>query len=350
MLGPCRCTLHPRRLELKHAIHAHTHIGMVRDENQDSVGFHQYAEDLSLLIVADGMGGYAGGSVASSLVTSTMLSHLEPVAPEDLRANPALHMRLAIHAANLAVNQEAHANPELRDMGSTVVAVIADSEKAYVAHVGDSRAYLLRQGEIRQITEDHTVVQDLVRAGYILPEDADNHPSSGILTRCLGQVDMADPTLSEPIQLASGDCIILCSDGLSGMIDDEEIASIVCQETPEEAAERLIEAANTAGGFDNITVGLLYAGDFPASRNWPIQVGEPLYPRLQLAAAIDEPTIPFRYATRDKAKLHDTMSLQTSIPNENRKMPRPEWLWPLLIGLGIVSVGLFLWYFLGTAI
>lgn len=335
--------------QVKHAIYAHSHIGMVRDENQDSVATHVYADDLSLLIVADGMGGYAGGSVASSLVTSGMLSHLEKIPPEELRANPHLHLRLAAHAANVAVNQEARAKPEFRDMGSTMVAILVDREKAYIAHVGDSRAYLVRGGEIRQITEDHTVVQDLVRAGYIMPEDAENHPSSGILTRCLGQADMADPTFSEPVQLQSGDCILLCSDGLSGMIDDEEIAGIICQEPPEEAAMRLVEAANMAGGFDNVTVGLFYYGEFPSeARLWPVRVGDPLYRPAEPAAPLDEPTVPFRFTTKDKAKLHDTMSIQTAAPYETRGAVRTDWLWPVLIGLAIISAGLFLWYFWGT--
>ncbi len=334
---------------MKHTIHACTHIGMVRDENQDSMATHQYAEDLSLLIVADGMGGYAGGSLASSLVTSTMRAHLEKVPPEELRANPQIHLRLATHAANMAVNQEARAKPEFRDMGSTLVVLLANGNQAITAHVGDSRAYLVRGGEIRLITEDHTVVQDLVRAGYILPEDADNHPSSGILTRCLGQADMADPTFSEPIQLEPGDCILLCSDGLSGMIDDEEIAYIICQEPPEEAALRLVDAANSAGGFDNVTVALFYYGDFPAeARHWPVRVGTPLYPPAKSPAPVDEPTVPFHFTTRDKAKLHDTMSIQTAPPYETRRTARAEWLWPLLIGLGIISAGLFLWYFWGT--
>lgn len=335
---------------MKHAIHAHTHIGMVRDENQDSVATYAYTDTLSLMIVADGMGGYAGGSVASSLVTSTMLSHLEKISPEELRANPQLHLRLAAHTANMAVNQEARAKLEFRDMGSTLVAMLVDENKAIVAHVGDSRAYLIRGGEIRLITEDHTVVQDLVRAGYILPEDADHHPSAGILTRCLGQADMADPTFSDPLQLEPGDCIVLCSDGLSGMLDDEEIASIICQESPEEAPLRLVDAANSAGGFDNVTVALFYYGDFPAqARLFPIQVGPPLYRLIEPTASLEEPTVPFSFTSKDKAKLHDTMSLQT-IPVYQKRSLQTEWLWPLLIGIGIISIGLFLWYFWGTGL
>ena len=321
----------------------------MREENQDSMGTRVLADDFTFLVVADGMGGYAGGSVASSLVTSTMLSELEGVTVNAFRENPQLYLRTAILSANASVNREARANHELRDMGSTVVAAAVISDHAYVAHVGDSRAYLLRDGFIRQITEDHTVVQDLVRAGYVSPEDAVYHPSSGILTRCLGQMDMPDPTFAEVIQLLPGDRILCCSDGLSGMLEDEEIGEVVFHEKPEDAVNILVTMANEAGGFDNITVVLFAFGDLPeAARSWPVRVGTPLYRESLVSRPIDEPTVPFKFATRDKAKLHDTMSLSTSSLETARANERMAWLWPILIGLAIISIGLFVWYFVGT--
>ncbi len=334
---------------MTHGIHSHTDIGRMREENQDSMGTRVLADDFTFLVVADGMGGYAGGSVASSLVSSTMLSELEGVSVNAFRESPQLYLRTAILSANAAVNREAREKHELRDMGSTVVAGVVIADHAYIAHVGDSRAYLMRDGFIRQITEDHTVVQDLVRAGYVSPEDAVYHPSSGILTRCLGQMDMPDPTFAEVIQLLPGDRILLCSDGLSGMLEDEEIGEIVFHETPEEAVKVLVNLANEAGGFDNITVVLFAFGELPeAARNWPIRVGTPLYRESLSARQIDEPTVPFRFATRDKAKLHDTMALTTGSLEDRRTSERMAWLWPILIGLAIISIGLFVWYFIGT--
>lgn len=334
---------------MRHVIHSHSDIGKMREENQDSMATLVLADDFSLLVVADGMGGYAGGSVASSLVTSTMLSELNRVAVEAFRENPHLYLRAAILAANAAVNREAREKHELRDMGSTVVAAVVIGDHAYVAHVGDSRAYLLREGVIRQITEDHTVVQDLVRAGYVNPEDAVYHPSSGILTRCLGQMDMPDPVFAEVIELLPGDRILLCSDGLSGMLEDDEIAEVVFHETAEDAAGLLVGMANEAGGFDNITVVLFACGDLPeGARAWPVVVGTPLYRESLSIQPIDEPTTPFKFATRDKAKLHDTMTLSTVGREERADRERMAWLWPILIGLAIISIGLFVWYFVGT--
>jgi len=334
---------------LTHGIHSHTDIGRMREENQDSMGTRVLADDFTFLVVADGMGGYAGGSVASSLVTSTMLSELANVTMDAFRENPQLFLRTAILSANAAVNKEARANHELRDMGSTVVAGTVIGDHAYIAHVGDSRAYLLRDGSIRQITEDHTVVQDLVRAGYVNPEDAVYHPSSGILTRCLGQMDMPDPTFAEVIQLLPGDRILCCSDGLSGMLEDEEIAEVVFHEPPGDAVNLLVNLANEAGGFDNITVILFAYGDLPeAARNWPIRVGTPLYRESLTPRTLDEPTVPFKFATRDKAKLHDTMAMGTASGVPGHSPERMAWLWPILIGLAIISIGLFIWYFIGT--
>ncbi len=334
---------------MTHGIHSLSDIGKMREENQDSMATRALADDFSLLVVADGMGGYAGGSLASSLVTSTMLSELDRVAVEAFRESPQLYLRSAILAANAAVNREAREKHEFRDMGSTVVGSVVIGNHAWVAHVGDSRAYLLREGVIRQITEDHTVVQDLVRAGYVSPEDAVYHPSSGILTRCLGQMDMPDPVFSEVLELVPGDRILLCSDGLSGMLEDEEIAEVVFHETAEDAVTILVGLANEAGGFDNITVALFAYGDLPeGSRAWPILVGTPLYRESLSSSPVDEPTVPFKFATRDKAKLHDTMALSTAGLEEPPGGERMTWLWPILIGLAIISIGLFVWYFIGT--
>ncbi len=296
------------------------------------------------------MGGYAGGSIASTLVTNSVLDEIASVPLEAFRENVQLYLRTAILAGNASVNDQARQKPDLKDMGSTVVCAAVVGDVVHIAHVGDSRAYLLRDGVIRQITEDHTVVQDLVRAGYVSPEDAVYHPSSGILTRCLGQLDLTDPTFAEPIHLREGDRILLCSDGLSGLLEDEEIGEVVFHEEPENAVKILVDLANEAGGFDNITVVLFSWGELPAeARHWPVRTGEPLYRESLLDRPVDEPTVPFKFASRDKGKLTDTMSMSVpTLPPGASREQRTTGLWPLLIGLAILSIGLFVWYFVGT--
>jgi PPM family protein phosphatase len=220
-----------------------THQGIVRQNNEDSLFPEKSGEstESTVLVVADGMGGHVAGEVASRLaINAAASSDLEP---DD---------RVAV--ANRAIREEVARQPELEGMGTTMTLVEVNPDgKARFAHVGDSRAYLYRGGDLRQLTEDHTVAMEYVNLGQISPEEADDHPQSHMLTRCLGltrfvNVDRID------IGLEPGDRIMLCSDGLNSMVPADGIAKSLADGTADEAAWKLVEAANKAGGHDNISV------------------------------------------------------------------------------------------------
>lgn len=219
-----------------------SHQGRVRRNNQDAV-FPESAgrsDDSILVVVADGMGGHAAGDVASRLAVDAAVESGGGI--ED-----------RIRAANAAILDEVDQRPELAGMGTTVtLAEIEPDGTARFGHVGDSRAYRFRDGDLVQLTTDHTVVAEHVRAGRMTPEEAANHPQRSMLTRAVGLTpDLTVDTFTE--QLRPGDRILLCSDGVNGMLDDEAIRDVVATGSPEEAVWTLVERANEAGGHDNIT-------------------------------------------------------------------------------------------------
>ncbi len=221
---------------------AATDVGMVREGNED--GF-LIDDRLQLFAVADGMGGHQAGEVASA------------TALEALRASVATGTGLeqAVTAANAAVFEKASADEALRGMGTTLTTLSIDPAGAelVIGHVGDSRAYLVRDGDLRQITEDHSLVEELVREGRLTPEQADVHPQRSIITRALG-IDAAVSVDLVPVEIRAGDRILLCSDGLTTMLRPSDIATILRREPdPGRAADLLVDAANAAGGEDNIT-------------------------------------------------------------------------------------------------
>ena len=202
----------------------------------------------ALFIVADGMGGHAAGEVASEIAVDTVsnayyMDDNEEVIPPLLQA---------IKRANLAIHQRAAENLLRSGMGTTCVAAVLRGNMAYIANVGDSRGYLVRGGQARQITQDHSWVAEQVRAGLLTEEQARTHAQRNVITRCLGtQPDVDVDVFIEPLQ--ENDCIVLCTDGLSGLISDEEVMRIVNQSVPQESVYHLVERANENGGPDNIT-------------------------------------------------------------------------------------------------
>jgi protein phosphatase len=222
-----------------------TDVGRLRDGNEDSFVVD---ERLPLFAVADGMGGHRGGEVASA------------TAIEALRAAFAGGRAIndAVKAANVAVIEKASNDPDLAGMGTTMTATTPVGGSALlIAHVGDSRAYRLRDGAIERLTEDHSLVEELVREGRLTEEQAESHPQRAIITRALG-VDEDVAVDLYTVDVNAGDRILLCSDGLTTMLRDREIEGIARQEPdPRLAANRLVEAANEAGGEDNITVVVL---------------------------------------------------------------------------------------------
>lgn len=196
-----------------------------------------------LFAVADGMGGHSAGDIASAMAIEVLVS--------ELRKSDSIGD--AVHSANRAIYQRASKDPDLSGMGTTITALYAGDSSAQIAHVGDSRAYLLRDGHLSRLTQDHTVVGRLVQQGRILPEDADRHPQRSYLERALG-VDAEVDVDVHVLDMTQGDRILLCSDGLFGMIDDDLILQVLTTEKePQRAAERLCEEAVHAGGNDNVT-------------------------------------------------------------------------------------------------
>ena len=225
-----------------------TDVGRARERNEDSyyAGEHVFA-------VADGLGGHNAGEVASRLAVEPLAAFDRAVegTPDDRLAEA---LERAVDAANRAVYQRAQNDAKVRGMGTTLTAVAISNGSAHLAHVGDSRCYLIRGGEITQLSSDHTLVARMVQEGKLTPEQAETHPQRSILTRALGAEPEIDVDTLE-LQLAPGDRLILCSDGLSSVIGDDQILATLAESKGlKEACKRLIDAANARGGPDNITV------------------------------------------------------------------------------------------------
>ena len=220
-------------------------VGLMREGNEDSAfaGTH-------LLAVADGMGGHAAGEVASAAVIAA-LEQLDELGVN--AGDPQEALRDAVEEANTTLREMVAADSELQGMGTTVTAVLNDGTYVWLAHVGDSRAYLLRDGSLRQVTRDHTFVQQLVDEGRIAPEDVSTHPQRNLITRALDGREPVDLDL-ERLDLAPGDRLLLCSDGLSGIVSDDSLQDVLRgNDDPDTAVHQLIDLALRGGGHDNIT-------------------------------------------------------------------------------------------------
>ncbi|MDK9718032.1 MAG: Stp1/IreP family PP2C-type Ser/Thr phosphatase [Trichlorobacter sp.] len=244
-----------------------TDVGQVRPHNEDSILLEP---SLHLYAVADGMGGHKAGEFASRICLDTMKDYLlqasrghAPLVGEADAAHSEAANLLgsAVRFANRAVFEAAYAKPEWSGMGTTIVALIIAGSKVAIAHVGDSRAYLLRQGRFQQITQDHSWIEEQVRAGLMSREEALSAKGRNVLTRAIGQEETVQVDLDE-LELQSGDSLLLCSDGLFAMVADEEIAALIgVAKGPEAACRELVACANGRGGRDNISVILLDAGE-----------------------------------------------------------------------------------------
>jgi protein phosphatase len=228
---------------------ARTDVGLRRSANEDR---YTLAANLGLYLVADGMGGHTAGQVASELAAQSAQSALETL--EGAETSLTEKLRYSVAAANREIFGTAQEKPHLAGMGTTLVALLAGRERIALAHVGDSRAYLVRGGRIRQLTDDHSLVAELVRRREITAHAARGHPHRHVLTRALGVRRTVEADLAE-LTPANGDIFVLCSDGLTGHVQDEEIAAEVAREPePDAACAHLIDLANSRGGEDNTTV------------------------------------------------------------------------------------------------
>ena len=235
-----------------------TDIGRFRSNNQDAFVCGKLSADLPFAIVCDGMGGANGGNIASALAIRTITNRLVTSYRQDMTMDSMQRvLESAIAAANIAVYDEAAASAELRGMGTTLVLAVMMGERVLIAHIGDSRAYVITQdGTIEQITKDHSVVQQMLERGQITAEEAKTHPRRNFITRALGVSDTVACDFSEFV-LPEGAKVMLCSDGLSGMVDVARMQEIVASCEDERLPDRLVAAANLAGGSDNITVALI---------------------------------------------------------------------------------------------
>lgn len=236
-----------------------SNVGMKRSQNEDH---YLINDDLNLYMVADGMGGHLGGEFASKMAVSTVEEVIERLSNPDATVIHGVNtddgtygerLRFAIREAGRRIFEQALYDESLKGMGTTAVAVLVNGSKAYVANVGDSRGYFIREGKIEQMTEDHSLVSEQIKAGVLSADDAKKHRLKNIITRSVGYQEEVESDLKVR-ELKVGDQILLCSDGLSNLVEDREILAQLQGHSLKEACEKLVHLANVRGGDDNVTV------------------------------------------------------------------------------------------------
>ena len=242
-----------RKIKDYYYVGSGTDRGIVREQNQDSIGFFQTKDkEWLILLVCDGVGGHQGGEYASQLAVSTIskafieqLGHLPPK----------VALEAAVLAAHAAILERGAQHKELKDMATTCAVLALKQNQAYIAHAGDSRIYRIRPNQVEHMTRDHSNVQRLVDSGFITLAEAKEHPENNILYQCLGGKSARfTPDVQGPIAVEKGDRFLLCSDGLHGLVEDRIIAALALMYGPQEAVEKLITLAIDRGGTDNISV------------------------------------------------------------------------------------------------
>ena len=233
---------------------AKTDIGLTRTSNQDSYAAGELPGSVAWAVVCDGMGGTNGGNLASSTAVKIISERISSSYRQGMSFSSIKNMFMsAIIAANVSVYDMSKENPELSGMGTTVVVAIVANERVYVAHAGDSRAYILTSGKLHQLTKDHSFVQEMVDSGKLTADEAREDPRKNLITRALGvsedlQIDFCEEDISE------NDVLLICTDGLNNYVEPEEIYELTEDGKFYEFAERLVNRANNNGGGDNITV------------------------------------------------------------------------------------------------
>ena len=227
-----------------------TDVGVIRSGNEDN---YLMVPDRGVFIVADGMGGHAAGEVASEMAVRIIARELGDISSSTDREASDL-IRNSIIEANSAIFQRTLSEQDKRGMGTTATAMVILGGNYLIGQVGDSRAYVLREGALLQLTKDHSYVQEQVDAGYLSPEEARTHPYSNVITRCVGaNVDVTPDVYTGALQ--AGDVYLLASDGLTGMIEDDDLGEMMTKtSTPQQLADDLVDEANRRGGLDNVTV------------------------------------------------------------------------------------------------
>ncbi|MET7333400.1 Stp1/IreP family PP2C-type Ser/Thr phosphatase [Nonomuraea sp. NPDC005650] len=311
---------------------ARSDVGLLREGNEDSA----YASG-RLLAVADGMGGHAHGEVASSVAIAAMASLEEAQQGGDLLNT----IEAAVRDANRKLHEMVGRDPSLKGMGTTLTAMLWHGTQVALVHVGDSRAYLLRRGELYQITHDHTLVQQLVDDGRITPEEAATHPQRSILLRALDGSGEVDPDLTLR-EAQVGDRYLLCSDGLSGVVSAETLhATLTNIDDPEEVVRQLIDLANRGGGPDNITCVLADVLDLTDGQQVPAEAAVVGAAGMNRLHPNPQETQPGRAhaVTAPQPVLTDDDFDEPVAEAPRRKRRR---MWPVLVtvfGIGVVAIG-----------
>ncbi|MGW4407309.1 Stp1/IreP family PP2C-type Ser/Thr phosphatase [Nonomuraea sp. NPDC004702] len=314
---------------------ARSDVGLLREGNEDSA----YASG-RLLAVADGMGGHAHGEVASSVAIAAMASLEEAQQGGDLLNA----IEAAVRDANRRLHEMVGRDPSLKGMGTTLTAMLWNGTQVALVHVGDSRAYLLRRGELYQITHDHTLVQQLVDDGRITPEEAATHPQRSILLRALDGSGEVDPDLTLR-EAQVGDRYLLCSDGLSGVVSAETLhATLTNIDDPEEVVRQLIDLANRGGGPDNITCVLADVLEISDGQEVPVEaavVGAAGMTRLRGGAPETQPGR-VSAVTAPQPAIADGDDFDEPVAQATRRSGRRRRVWPVLVtvlGVGAVALG-----------
>jgi len=324
-----------------------TDLGRTRDHNEDTflvadlsrrvsslqpdVREHEVGPRGSLFMVADGMGGAAAGEVASRMAADAVFSHMSSVWPEDNEISAqrfAYRMKEAVELSNNRIHTHAREHPEVRGMGTTATVAGIFGSDLYLAQVGDSRAYLIRNGQITQITKDQSLMQRLVEAGELTEEEAEQSERRNIILQALGPDPRVKVDLTRQ-SLRRGDLLVLCSDGLSGQVKKEEIAEIAAT-TPDlmELCARLIDLANERGGPDNITtIAARFGGDGLSEPDGGAGVGHEVYPLTEAEA------------TTEPVPVYTGSPAPVPLP---KPQPQPRWLLVGLVALLAVALGLFM--------
>lgn len=238
-------------------VYSKSDIGLKRHENQDSTKYKVISPSCAFAIVCDGMGGAKGGATASTIATETVYDYLDKYFSETTQTKDiAAILTSAIEKANFEI-YKLSGREEYEGMGTTCDVVIVKGEYIYCCHVGDSRIYCVRGGKIMQITEDHSVVQEMVKRGELTQEQADHHPNKNYITRALGVNELVHIDYIES-DFKYGDIILMCSDGLSNFVANQEIVKILHENRGNDITDKLVDLANEHGGNDNITVTVIY--------------------------------------------------------------------------------------------
>ena len=234
--------------------YAKSDVGKVREMNQDAYYISDSSSEVKLYLLADGMGGYKGGEIASNLAIKCAQSYITNNFKETQKDKQSLIQLVAssMEYANMVVYEKSKEDKELEGMGTTLEVCLIYNNKAYIGHIGDSRIYRIRKTFIRKLTTDHSYVQKLVKDGTITREEAFYHPKKNMLMKALGCTAYVEPDVMVK-GFIKDDILLMSSDGLTNMLKDEEIYNII-KENPELASEKLVQKANELGGYDNITV------------------------------------------------------------------------------------------------